>query len=339
MACSRTSQNHFHRQNTTYIFFQGQYRIKKNISDIIPSMKKIFLLIVTILLITGCVSHPSFTDDFESANYPAESFIPSSYSFEKVSEGMEYAAFTSKEFPVRYHLLKINLETEGLRLKAFPDKEMIQKAAEKNGGEVPVPYIFKGIRTKEFAKRFNTAAAFNATPFGGKNAKWDLAAKIGSTRIIAGIHKTEGITAAAPKHRNAALVFYTDENNHLTADIIQHQDEEDFSEYDNAFGGFSMIVKDGEKISSSYITHDSRSACGLKDEGHTLYLLAVEGENPYVSEGLSFNQCADIFISLGCSKAMEFDGGSSTQLVVNGKTVMSYSFSVVQGNSFGFVIE
>ena len=55
-----------------------------------------------------------------------------------------------------------------------------------------------------------------------------------------------------------------------------------------------------------------------------LYLLVVEGERRFKSEGLSFSQCADIMILLGANDAMEMDGGGSSSLFINQKNVLGY---------------
>ena len=63
---------------------------------------------------------------------------------------------------------------------------------------------------------------------------------------------------------------------------------------------------------------------GVSKDGKTLYLLVVEGEKQKYSRGLSFQECADIFIRLGADNALQMDGGGSASLFINGENVLSY---------------
>lgn len=306
-------------------------------SNLFFSLLRTQLFSALLLLLTvSCVSHPVIPLEEDKA-IPREYYVSSDYSWTKVRDGLETADFYCKDFPVRYHLTKIDLSTPGINLKCYPDEEVLEKNNEKNEYE---RIIFKGLRTSEFARRFKTALAVNTTPFGGKNSRWDFTAKISSTRTIVGIHKFNGIQFASPVEQYAALVFdWTDSSEkYLQADIIDSQTEKAIEPYPFAFGGFYTILRDGKIRTFNTNTHDSRMACGIKDEGRTIIFLAVEGEFAS-SEGLSFPQCAEIFESLGCTCAMEFDGGSSTQMYIGTKSALSYNFSVVQGSHIGFVFD
>ena len=52
-----------------------------------------------------------------------------------------------------------------------------------------------------------------------------------------------------------------------------------------------------------------RSAAAVSDNGKTLYL--------FVGKKLSYHDCAKIFANLNVESAMEFDGGSSSQMTIN----------------------
>ena len=53
-----------------------------------------------------------------------------------------------------------------------------------------------------------------------------------------------------------------------------------------------------------------------------MYFVVIQGRQPD-SFGASFDDMADIFISLGCVNAGNLDGGNSTALMVNGESVYS----------------
>jgi len=62
----------------------------------------------------------------------------------------------------------------------------------------------------------------------------------------------------------------------------------------------------------------ARSAIGIKSDG-TVILLAVDGKQKGVSEGASLFDMADLMIDLGAQQAMNLDGGSSTQIAIDGQ--------------------
>ena len=93
---------------------------------------------------------------------------------------------------------------------------------------------------------------------------------------------------------------------------------------------------DRGKVREDFIRRgDSRTGVGLSADGRTLYILLVEGERQRQSRGLSYPQCGQIFKSMGCSDALELDGGSSSELCIMGKSVLSYKVRSRQANSFG----
>lgn len=89
-------------------------------------------------------------------------------------------------------------------------------------------------------------------------------------------------------------------------------------------GGFWQILKDGTVIDFKDIK-DSRTAVGISKDNAYFYILVVEGENKTISQGLSYNQCGELFKVMGAWNALEFDGGSSTCLYILGKNALSYS--------------
>jgi exopolysaccharide biosynthesis protein len=56
-----------------------------------------------------------------------------------------------------------------------------------------------------------------------------------------------------------------------------------------------------------------------------LYLLLVDGRQPGLSLGMSFTELADYFVKLGCTHAVNLDGGGSASMWLFGQTVNSPS--------------
>lgn len=262
------------------------------------------------------VSEAAYTEREQSLYVPAESEI----SWQEIS-GCPFAGYffyENKNYPVRYHCVKIDLASESLEIVTFPQSE--SDFAHKNG--IRQTY-FTGLRAGQFSKKYSPLIAVNSAPFGGKNGRWDKIAKITSTRSICGIHVADRHVLAPPRAPYSAICFTKTERG-FVGSIVKNQGGHDFSAYDFAFGGFYTILSGGEKESFSWRSNDSRTAAGLSVDGTVLYLLVVEGERRSRSHGLSYPECADIMLALGASDALQLDGGGSSSLFVNGTNALSY---------------
>ncbi len=240
-------------------------------------------------------------------------YIPKNFDWKKICEGIERYDFESTSIPLKYYVIKLAL-SKGFRLKSFPDSTDFQNLD---------PEGYKPVKTKEFAKKNKCIIAFNASPFIKREKK---------LVCIAGVHKKDGIFFSKPNNIYAALAFKED----LTATVIPVQTNENCIEYEHVFGGFYPVLLNGEEQEFKSKALDSRCGAGVSKDGKILYILIVEGERTDKSTGLSYNQCAKIFKAIGCWSALEFDGGGSTQLCLNGKSVLSYAQIRPQANSIGF---
>lgn len=95
-------------------------------------------------------------------------------------------------------------------------------------------------------------------------------------------------------------------------------------------GGQPRIVKDG-KVFVDYKTEGTgekfskdlhpRTAVGLTADHKTLYLVTVDGRQPSFSVGSNLYDLGAFMVNLGCSDAMNMDGGGSTSMVARGKVM------------------
>ena len=203
------------------------------------------------------------------------------------------------------HCVRIDLSVPGLRIVSYPD----------TAGR------FAGKTTVAFARETGAQVAVNATPFAGRFF----------FKRTVGIHVADGKRLSAPAHQYDALVFAQTAAG-LRARIVAAQDEAQLAGAAHAFGGFWTIVRGGVKQEFKHTSHDARTAAGISADGRTLYLLAAER-----SAGMSFQQCADIFLAFGVADAIQLDGGHSSDLVLHGKSVFSRPFRRGVGVSFGFI--
>ena len=100
----------------------------------------------------------------------------------------------------------------------------------------------------------------------------------------------------------------------------------DYSKYKDslqeAIGGHYVIVKDGKNVTadptipggvpenSSLSKKYPRSTVGITADGKVVMMVADGLQSPY-SAGLTFEEQADVMISMGCVVALELDGGGS----------------------------
>ncbi|MBI5835413.1 MAG: phosphodiester glycosidase family protein, partial [Armatimonadetes bacterium] len=95
-----------------------------------------------------------------------------------------------------------------------------------------------------------------------------------------------------------------------------------------ALGAGPRIVRDGrvsieaeqEGLSVRLnMGRQPRSAVGIS--GDTLFMVATDGRQPGYSIGIDLAELAQVLVDLGCTQAMEFDGGGATTMYVRDRLV------------------
>ena len=89
----------------------------------------------------------------------------------------------------------------------------------------------------------------------------------------------------------------------------------------NAISGDRMLIVGGQILEE--IKADSklqpRTAIGINKNGRWLYLVVVDGRQPFYSEGATYQELAQILLDLGANDAMALDGGGSSVMTVLGE--------------------
>jgi hypothetical protein len=91
----------------------------------------------------------------------------------------------------------------------------------------------------------------------------------------------------------------------------------------NAVSGGGFVLRNGVDVVTGSIAGDPlnpnpRSVAGLSANGEYLYLMAIDGRQPGYSVGVTQAEEADLMSALGAWNAINFDGGGSTALAVQG---------------------
>lgn len=247
-------------------------------------------------------------------------------SWRTLSSGIEAADINDPQFPLIVHVVKIDLGNPAVSV--ITSEPALFK---NNQGHI------RGETTRDFALRHNTIVAFNAAPFKTCSLLFSV------YRTIVGIHITDFCRMSMPNKRYGALLFYADK----TARIIDSQTEDVLSaNVRYAVGGFWTILRNGTVMPQKLHRRNSRTVVGLTDNGKTLFVVAVEGENKRKSKGLSFEETARLMRELGADDALQLDGGNSSSLILqeNGEQrivspTRNWNIHIRVASNVGVVIE
>ncbi|MCB9059395.1 MAG: phosphodiester glycosidase family protein [Calditrichae bacterium] len=103
---------------------------------------------------------------------------------------------------------------------------------------------------------------------------------------------------------------------------------------EDLLGGFTQLVKNGKNSAMQSFEEEGnpavrerfalarhpRTAVGFNKEKSKLFLMTVDGRQP-ASAGMTLEELGDYMTGLGCWQALNFDGGGSTTMVIDGKVV------------------
>jgi hypothetical protein len=202
--------------------------------------------------------------------------------------------------PMIAHILTIDTKEKGIEfLVTPPDSE----------GETPL----RARTTSQFLEDFDLQIAING---GGFSPWWshgpadyyphagDPIAPAGFTAsngdVYWTISETEGIPPALYISRRNALSFNNKPNR-----------------IHSAISGDRMLVLKGDIAPDlKGPEREPRTAIGINRNGRYLYLIVVDGRQPFYSDGATFIELAELFIDQGAFMAMSLDGGGSSTMVV-----------------------
>lgn len=224
----------------------------------------------------------------------------------KIVEGITYHRV------VRYlphsmiaHVLVIDKKnTKGLRFIVTPPDEIDEGA-------------LKARRTTQFLQEFGVQIAINGDGFfpWWSRSLLDYYPHIGDPVTPNGYSASQGdVYADGLQDITTEPTLFISRRNDLT-----------FNDPPNkvfqALSGDVMLIMGGEvnpDLNDS-ILHP-RTAIGINHNGRWLYLVVVDGRQPFYSTGATYKELADILLDLGANEAMALDGGGSSTMVIQGES-------------------
>ena len=220
---------------------------------------------------------------------------------QKLYEGVTYRRLVRYvPRPMIAHVLTIDTKEKGIEfLITPPDSE----------GETPL----KARTTSQFLEEFQLQLAINGSGFSPwwSNSPADYYPHVGdpiapfgltasSGKVYWTTADTEGIPPALFMSRKNVLSF-----NNKPSRVY------------NAISGDRMIVVKGEiPADLDHQELDPRTALGLNRNGRYLYLVVVDGRQPFYSQGATFAELAQLLLDQGAYMAMSLDGGGSSTMVM-----------------------
>ena len=303
VSCVKTSSS------SRIISLSLSYSTTVSLSDLIRQSlnksKSFFLLFAIFFTFTSCTTTKLLHETYSTPEVlPIEELSPNPVVWTKIQDGFELTGDKIKTQRVSWHCVRIDLNTPGLSIVYAPHADTLGQ-------------LFK---VKDFAKHYHTVVAINSAPF-----------LIETTNYPVGILKDHNNIISAPNQKNCALAFYLSDDDEapeadnttrsLRAEILNNQEAALDSKYIYAFGGFYTTYENGEYKKFQH-NKRSRIGCGISGNGRYLYIFAT---TPFFHltdrNGLNYEECSMILKKLGCEKAMQFDGGHSSALLVYTKDI------------------
>lgn len=254
------------------------------------------LFFLLILGLTACTTTKKTSDypEFEEVLLTKEELFPQTVEWQTIEPGFEIIEHRIPSIKVSWSCVKIDLYTD-------PTITFYGAYEDISG---------KCITAKNLARKVNATVCINTTPFDSEK-----------TNTPIGIIKSNNKVLSKPVEKYAATGHIIDDKGNYRWFILKNQKEELLENYPNVFGGFFQILEDGNVIEFKR-TRRSRSGLGISNDGRYVYLFAATPDFSFTDlNGLNYEECAYIFKWLGCSDALQFDGGHSTGLFVKNKYV------------------
>ncbi|MES2709247.1 MAG: phosphodiester glycosidase family protein [Verrucomicrobiota bacterium] len=206
-----------------------------------------------------------------------------------VFQGVDLAKVTAaRPRPVSAHVLRVNLNTPGVRLLATPDN-----------GDAPGETTSQ--LTSSFLKAWHCQAAVNAAPFD------KVYPGEGLPENIVGLQISGGKTVS-PANDYPALVQMDDGTLRISAPPYPDKGIRE------AVSGFQIILRNGKNTATDTKLHP-RTGAAISSDGRTLWLLAVDGRQAGFSEGCTTVEMGAWFSAMGAVDGINLDGGGTTTMV------------------------
>ena len=161
--------------------------------------------------------------------------------------------------------------------------------------------------TSDYAHKAGLAAAVNGGPWRVFNQR-AIGLAAGKRRIWSRDDLSHGFFAALKD--GSCFLVGPDQDRNIQLSSIR-----------GAVSGRPLLLDDGilpARLKELKESRDARTAIGISKDGKVIYLVVADGRRKE-SIGATYQEMAELFISLGAYKALNLDGGNSVSMYIRSK--------------------
>ncbi len=205
--------------------------------------------------------------------------------------------------PYMLHVVSIDLTVPGIKVMVTPGLS--------NSNE----WKTNARTTEAFLKEFKLKLAVNASyffPF-QEHTPWDFYPHSGDKTNVVGQAISESLVYSPAQSKWPVICF----NSNQKAQIIESGKCP--KDTVNGVAGRPILVANGVPVSLDDFANDkpyARLAVAIDKLGTKLWLIVIDGKQPFYSEGVTLAELSKIVVELGADRALNLDGGGSTTLVI-----------------------
>jgi hypothetical protein len=209
-----------------------------------------------------------------------------------------------KNPPMHLHAVTIDLTDPAVHV-------VVSRAGDDPDGDGPWSTTL--MRTSQIAARDELDVAVNGDFFMSKDVLVTPIRRvpyyIGNWANVCGWAMSDGVLWST---RPAPASLLIDDGGHITITRLGGHPPEHIRAI---VSGMSLIVTSGKNTGADDAPAP-HTAAGIDSTGKKLVLLVVDGRRPDYSAGMTLHQMGDEMIRLGCTSAIQLDGGGSSTLVM-----------------------
>lgn len=132
----------------------------------------------------------------------------------------------------------------------------------------------------------------------------------GQWALTVGPAMTDGKIWSTCTNTRPCLVVHKDHS--VAIEMLTKPEPDDWE----VIGGNVILVKDGVAISHTNQVRHPRTVIGFDAAKTNLVIMVVDGRKPGVAIGMNYDELATEMLRLGCSDAVNLDGGGSSVMAV-----------------------
>ncbi len=259
--------------------------------------KSIRIITTFVVALVLCVSAVAIYDRGRPAPVPMR---------QKLSDGVIYRRIV-RVFPrpMIAHVIEIDTKVKGIGFLVTPPDSQ---------GDQPL----KARTTSQFLDEFNVQIAVNGDGFypWWSRSPADYYPHVGDPIAPMGFSASNGDVywkGENPGDLGIEPTLYISRRNALSFNVRPER-------VYNAISGDRMLIQKGEIVPGLDDKElDPRTALGINRNGRYLYIVVVDGRQPFYSQGATFLELAELLKEQGVAIAMSLDGGGSSALVIDGQ--------------------